>query len=148
VAWTKGRGKLGPFKPFPGTWVARADSEMGRVTRTRIFTTVLGGKDIQLQADWQVGESRYQEICLMGVDRAGKQVHFWSFTSDGKRAEGVLADVSDLHPAAVGFEAQMDRGLARQAYWPDAEGTGFHWVVESRTKKGRNRFVDHHDTAG
>jgi hypothetical protein len=42
----------------------------------------------------------------------------------------------------------MDRGLARQAYWPDAEGMGFHWVVESRTKKGWNRFVDHHDTAG
>jgi hypothetical protein len=29
------------------------------------------------------------------------------------------------------------------AYWPDGAG-GFHWVVESRTKKGWNRFTEHH----
>jgi hypothetical protein len=28
-------------------------------------------------------------------------------------------------------------------YWPD-EGEGFHWVVESKTKKGWNRFTEHH----
>jgi hypothetical protein len=55
---------------------------------------------------------------------------------DVASVEGTLADATDLHPQAVGFEAQMDMGLARQAYWPDAEGTGFHWVVESRTKNG------------
>jgi hypothetical protein len=50
--------------------------------------------------------------------------------------------VTDLHPEAIGFEAHMPAGLARMAYWPE-EGGGFHWVVESRTKKGWNRFVDH-----
>jgi hypothetical protein len=44
---------------------------------------------------------------------------------------------------AIGFEAEMPAGLARMAYWPgDAEG--FHWVVESKTKKGWNRFTEHH----
>ena len=70
-------------------------------------------------------------------------IRFWSFTSDKKQSQGVLADVSDLHPQAIGFEAQMDAGLARMAYWPD-EVEGFHWVVESKTKKGWNRLVEHH----
>ena len=39
-------------------------------------------------------------------------------------------------------EADMPAGRARMAYWPE-EGGGFHWVVESRTKKGWRRFVDH-----
>jgi hypothetical protein len=65
--WTKGRGKLGPFAPLHGDWVA---------------------------------------------------------------------------PEAVGFEAEMPAGRARMAYWPATDG-GFHWVVESRTKKGWNRFAEH-----
>jgi hypothetical protein len=28
------------------------------------------------------------------------------------------------------------------AYWPNGEG-GFFWVVESKTKKGWNRFTKH-----
>ena len=68
---------------------------------------------------------------------------FWSFTSDGKRSEGVIADVSDVHPEAIGFEAQMPAGLARTVYWPDQEG-GFHWAVESRNKQGWHRFTEHH----
>ena len=61
-------------------------------------------------------------------------VGFWSFTSDKKQSLGKLADVTDIHPQAFGFEAQMPAGLARQAYWPDDEA-GFFWAVESRTKK-------------
>ena len=68
---------------------------------------------------------------------------FWSFTSDGKRSTGALADVREVHPLAIGFEAQMPAGLARMVYWP-AEGGGFRWAVESRTKKGWNRFTEHH----
>jgi hypothetical protein len=36
----------------------------------------------------------------------------------------------------------MPAGIARQVYWPD-DAQGFHWAVESQTKKGWNRFVDH-----
>jgi hypothetical protein len=32
---------------------------------------------------------------------------------------GAFADVSDIHPEAIGFEAQMPAGLTRMAYWPD-----------------------------
>ena len=78
---------------------------------------------------------------MIGVGDGG-QVCFWSFTSDGKRSQGVLADVTDLHPEAVGFEADMPAGRARMAYWPEEAG-GFHWVVESKTKKGWRRFVHH-----
>jgi hypothetical protein len=69
-------------------------------------------------------------------------VSFWSFTSDGKRSMGRLADVTDIHPEAIGFEADMPGGLGRMAYWP-APDSGFYRVVESKTKKGWNRFVEH-----
>ena len=36
----------------------------------------------------------------------------------------------------------MPAGVARQVYWPNELG-GFDWVVESRTKRGWNRFVLH-----
>ncbi len=86
----------------------------------------------------------YEEHALIGVAKDGA-VNFWSFTSDGKHSSGVVADATDLHPEAIGFEAQMDAGLARMAYWPDDEspGDGFRWVVESKTKKGWRRFMEH-----
>ena len=68
---------------------------------------------------------------------------FWSYTSDGKRSTGVLTSAPDIHPDAVCFEAQMPAGLARQVYWPNAEGD-FNWAVESKNKKGWSRFVTHH----
>jgi hypothetical protein len=79
---------------------------------------------------------------MIGLN-AKKEICFWSFTSDGKNSHGVLSDVSDIHPDAIGFEAEMPAGIARQAYWPDEED-GFYWVVESKTKKGWNRFVKQH----
>ena len=142
MGWKRGRGRLGIMTPLLGKWVANADSEMGPVRCVRVFEKVLGGKYVHLTADWHLSDSAYEEIALFGVGDE-KQVCFWSFTSDGKRSQGVAADVSDLHPEAVGFEAQMSAGLARTAYWPDTED-GFRWVVESRTKKGWNRFVEHH----
>ena len=140
--WKKGRGKLGIFKPLVGEWQAEADSEMGQVKCRREFTTALSGKYIQLEANWEYSSGTYDEIAMIGVNR-DKEICFWSFTSDGKQSEGKLADVSDIHPDAIGFEAHMPAGMARHAYWPD-EIEGFHWVVESKTKKGWNRFVEHH----
>lgn len=147
TAWKKGRGKLGIFKPLLGNWRAEADSPAGEgsVTCTRSFARALAGKYVQLNALWELENGRYEEQAYFGVGQDG-QVHFWSFTSDGKQSQGTLADVNDLHPQAVGFEAQMPAGLARQAYWPD-EDDGFHWVVESKTKKGWHRLVHHHYTA-
>jgi hypothetical protein len=81
-------------------------------------------------------------MALFGAGHGGP-VAFWSFTSDGKRSQRTVADATDLHPEAVGFEAQMPAGLARMAYWPDDEG-GFFFAVESKTKKGWKRFLLHH----
>jgi hypothetical protein len=142
MEWKKGRGKLGLFDPLMGVWQAQADSEIGPVTCRREFTKVLSGQYVRLQASWQLSNGSYDELALIGVN-AEKEICFWSFTSDGKQSQGKLADVSDLHPEALGFEAHMPAGLARMAYWPD-EQQGFHWVVESKTKKGWNRFVEHH----
>jgi hypothetical protein len=144
--WKKGRGKLGPFQPLHGSWVAEADSPMGPMRCRRVFAPVLGGNYLQLTARWEFGPQpagkAYEESCLIGAGDDGT-VCFWSFTSDGKRSQGMIADVTDLHAEAVGFEADMSAGHARMAYWPDEEG-GFNWVVESRTKKGWKRFVHHH----
>lgn len=141
--WKKGRGKLGIFDPLLGQWRAETESEMGLVICTRKFNRVLDGKFLRLEANWQIGRDKsYDEIAMIGVDR-DKQITFWSFTSDGKNSHGVLAEVKDLHPLGIGFEAQMEAGLARMAYWPN-EADGFHWVVESKTKKGWKRFIAHH----
>lgn len=141
--WKKGRGKLGLFEPLMGSWTATEDSpERGKLSCTRTFQKTLQNKYIELKATWQMTDKVYEDFTLFGVD-ADKIICFWSFTSDGKNSMGKLSDVSDIHPEAFGFEAQMPAGLARQVFWP-AEAEGFYWVVESKTKKGWNRFVKHH----
>ncbi|GBD32676.1 hypothetical protein HRbin33_01650 [bacterium HR33] len=140
--WKKGRGKLGVLDPLLGEWQAEVDSPQSRFRCVRKFSRILGGKYVLLEARWEVPGNPYEEHAVYGIDDSGR-VHFWSFTSDGKRSEGQLANVSDIHPEAVGFEAQMPAGLARMAYWP-AEDGGMYWVVESKGKKGWNRFVQHH----
>jgi hypothetical protein len=139
--WKKGRGKLGFLQPLLGSWVAEADTPMGRVRCTRVFESILSGSCVQLKARWQFGKGAYEEIAIIGVGEGGK-IAFWSFTSDGKRSQGTVADVTDLHAEAIGFEAQMPAGLARMAYWPREEG-GFAWVVESKNAKGWRRFTEH-----
>lgn len=142
MSWKKGRGKLGRFDPLIGKWRAEADSEVGEVVCTRTFARILDGAYVQLTADWQYGSKSYKEMALIGVGPDGN-IWFWSFTSDKKQSTGHLADVTDIHPEAIGFEAEMPAGLARMAYWPGEE-EGFNWVVESKTKKGWNRFTEHH----
>jgi hypothetical protein len=147
--WKKGRGKLGVLQPLLGQWQTRAESDLGPVRCTRIFEPVMGGSYAQLRARWEYGDPSsgqtrkpYEEIALIGAGDDGT-VTFWSFTSDGKRSVGRLADVRDCHPEAIGFEAQMPAGLARMVYWP-AEDDGFIWVVEARNAKGWSRFLEHH----
>lgn len=140
--WKKGRGKLGIFDPLLGDWKAEADTPMGRMTCYRSLARICGGAYLQLAARWEFGKGAYQEVAIIGAGADGK-VQFWSFTSDGKRSEGTLADASDIHPEAVAFEAKMPAGVARMAYWPD-DIAGFHWAVESKTKKGWKRFTTHH----
>ncbi len=140
--WKKGRGKLGLFDPLIGIWQAEGESEMGSAKCKREFKKVLAGKYIQLIANWEYADKTYDEHVMIGVNQE-KEICFWSFTSDGKQAQGILTDATDIHPKAIGFEAQMPAGTARMVYWPD-ENEGFYWVVESKTKKGWNRFVEHH----
>jgi hypothetical protein len=130
MVWKRARGKLGVLAPLIGTWKAEADTPRGRVRCSREFVPILAGTYIQLSASWKFSEGEYQEIALFGMGEGG-EVSFWSFTSDGKRSEGRLANVTDIHPKAIGFEAQMPSGLARMAYWPD-EVDGFRWAVEAK----------------
>jgi hypothetical protein len=140
--WKRGRGKLGLLAPLLGTWQATASSPMGNVACRRTFSPVLGAKYVELRAEWTIGKGAYEELALYGVDSEGV-LGFWSFTSDGKNSQGRVADATDLDARAIGFEAQMPAGLARMVYWPHAD-EGIVWVVESKTKKGWNRFVEHH----
>ena len=142
MAWKKGRGKLGAFAPLLGTWSAEAESPQGPARCQRTFSKTLYDSHIHLYTVWHMGARTYEEVAFFGVDRDGT-LRFWSFTSDGKQSQGQLTDVSEVHPQALGFEAQMPAGLARQVYWPD-EQDGFSWAVESRSKKGWNRFTEHH----
>lgn len=141
-AMEKGRGHLGVFEPLLGSWICETDSPRGQVCITRVFTKTLGGKYVQLQTSWRFSESHYDELALFGVDE-DKRLCCWSYTSDGKRSSGQIVDAIDIHSAALAFQFNMPTGVARQAYWPSPQD-GFHWVVESRSQKGWNRFIEHH----
>lgn len=155
TVWKKGRGKLGVLQPLLGRWETVADSELGPLTCTRSFERVLSGAYVELRAIWRyapsdggttgaLGKPRppYEEFALIGPGDDGV-LTFWSFTSDGKRSIGRLADATDIHPEAIGFEAQMPAGLARMAYWP-ADGEGYMWAVEAKNAKDWKRFLLHH----
>jgi hypothetical protein len=139
--WKKGRGKLGIFQPLIGSWEAEADSPMGKLRCTRVFEPVLSDNYIQLTAKWHFTKGVYQEHALYGI--LDGVVNFWSFTSDGKNSQGMISDGTDIHPEAICFEATMPAGIARMVYWPNEDG-GVNWAVESKTKKGWNRFTLHH----
>lgn len=141
-SWKSGRGLLGPLKPLLGNWRAQAEMHGHTMVCTRTFEP-FGKGWIRLEAVWHMGErGDYREIALFGAGDDGV-LGFFSFTNDGKRSVGRLADGSDVHPEAVAFEAQMPAGLARMVYWPTEDGTGFRFAVESRNKSGWNRFMMH-----
>jgi hypothetical protein len=139
--WKKGRGNLGVMQPLLGSWSAEADSPMGKLKCTKEFKLVLGDKYIEMNVVWQFAKSSYQEHAIIGMNE--DKLSFWSFTSDGKKSQGGIADGTDVHPEAICFEAQMPAGLARMVYWPNEDGS-FHCAVESKNKKGWNRFTEHH----
>jgi hypothetical protein len=160
-AWKKGRGKLGPLAPILGSWTASTDSPMGPMSCIRTYT-LFGEGWVRLEAEWKFGAGKanpklsdaqkaamqayagrgYKEVAIFGPNADGV-LSYWSFTSDGKKSEGALADGTDVHPQALCFEAQMPAGLARQVFWPDEAG-GWQWAVEARNKKGWSRFSLHH----
>lgn len=143
--WRKGRGKLGLFKPLLGQYRSQSDTDLGPLTCTRTFVPILANAYIQLSTKWEFASGKsYEEHCLFGVGK-DRQVRFWSFTSDGKQSEGWLCEAPDVAETSICFEADMDQGRARQVYWSDG-GNGFYWIVENRSKKGWNRFMEHHYT--
>jgi len=140
--WKPGRGLLGPLKPLLGARRAEAGMPGHTVVCTRTFEP-FGKGWVRLEAVRHTGErGDYRETALFGAGDDGV-LGFFSFTDDGKRSVGRLADGSDVDPRAVAFEAQMPAGLARMVYWPAEEGPGFRFAVESRNKAGWNRFLMH-----
>jgi hypothetical protein len=139
--WKKGRGNLGPLQPLIGKWKSTGDSPMGKVTCTREFKPILDGKYVELKATWELPNSTYEEQAIYGMKDG--ILSFWSFTSDGKKSEGAMADGSDVHAQAVCFEANMPAGIARMVYWPGEKNGSMQWAVESKNKKGWNRFTEH-----
>lgn len=145
VVWRKPRGLFGPLSPLMGRWVATAakmpDGSEGECARE---FAQFGPGFIRLDASWAMGErGTYKEVAFFGRSDDGS-LAFWSFTADGKRSTGVLCDASDVHADAIAFVAEMSAGTARMVYWPDeGDEDGFHFAVESKTKKGWNRFLDH-----
>jgi hypothetical protein len=119
---------------------------MGPVACERAFSR-FGDGWVRLEAIWTFGKATargaqpYREMAMFGPGEGGV-LSFWSFTNDGKRSEGRLADGSDVDARAVCFEASMSAGLARQIYWPGEDGAVL-WAVEARNKSGWKRFTRH-----
>ena len=58
----------------------------------------------------------------------------------------LVAEETDAPEVGERLAAQVPAGVARQIYWPSAEG-GMSWAVESKSKKGWHRFTEHRYTA-
>ena len=147
MGWKKGRGLLGPLQPLLGEWRTQrsaGSTEAANMACSRSFAP-FGKGWIMLDARWEMGPGRiYRETAFFGPGEDGA-LGFFSFTNDGKRSVGRLADGSDVDAEAIAFEAQMPAGLARMLYWPLPDGgPGFRFAVESKTKKGWNRFLTQH----
>jgi hypothetical protein len=144
MSWKTGRGLLGPLQPLLGDWrtqKSEGGTPAANMACSRSFTS-FGKGWVRLEARWETGPDKaYCETAFFGADE-DSLLGCFSFTNDGKRSVGRLADGSDVHPDAIAFEAQMPAGLARMIYWPREDGEpGFLFAVESRTKKGWNRFL-------
>ena len=144
MAWTKGRGLLGPMKPLMGRWItanASGSSAAAGMHCRRTFSP-FGKSWVELDARWQIGpDKEYRERAFFGAGEDGS-LAFYSFTNDGKRSVGRLAEAADVPDRTIAFEAQMRAGLARMLYWPlDDDRPGFWFAVESKTAKGWNRFL-------
>ena len=145
--WKTGRGRLGPLKPLLGAWASDPADQTAQmqVRCTRLFQP-FGTDWISLEACWEMGaRGQYRERAFFGGPASpddGGSLRFYSFTNDGKRSEGRLCGGTDVHPAAIAFEAQMPAGLARMIYWPLEDGAdGFYFAAESKVAKGWNRFL-------
>jgi hypothetical protein len=145
MGWKRHKGILGPLKPLQGRWIAEAmsmpDGSTGDCSRD---FQPSGAGFMRLEAMRNIGaRGVYREIAVFGEGDDGT-LAFWSFTIDGKRSIGRLCDATDVHRDAVAFEAEMPAGVARSVYWPDDDNDdGFCFAVESRLKKGWNRFLHH-----
>jgi hypothetical protein len=142
TTWKSGRGLLGPLRPVLGVWVSPPEAQEFNMPMRCTRTLRTFGKGwIELDARWDMGSrGEYRELAFFGAMSDGA-LGFHSFTNDGKRSEGRLADGTDVHADAIAFEAKMPAGLARMIYWPLATETGFNFAVESRTNSGWNRFL-------
>ncbi len=144
MPWRSGRGVLGPLRPLLGHWITLPGDGLSAAAQMRCSRSFvqLGKGWIELDARWQTGPLKeYRERAFFGPDEGGR-LAFFSFTSDCKRSTGHLSDASEIHAEAIVFEAQMPAGMARMVYWPLATGDpGFHFAVESKSKKGWNRFL-------
>lgn len=128
------------LKSLIGSWQCESQSQMGKVKCTRIFNEILSNKYIELNCIWDFGSKQYIEKAVFGFLK--EELCFWSFTNDGKNSFGKLSKAEDIHENAICFEAEMPAGTARMVYWFEKKDE-LNWVVESKTKKGWNRFVHH-----
>jgi hypothetical protein len=130
------------MEPLIGDWFTEAAGSIGHVKVIRRFEWILDRSAVELNARWELPQGKaYSERAIFFVDHDGT-IAFCSFTSDGKHSRGSVADGTDIHAEAISFVAEMPAGLARISYWP-SDGQGFRWAVESKTKKGWNRFMEH-----
>ena len=140
MTFKPGRGLLGPMKPLLGRWTHTGEHNGQSISVTRAYEP-FGKGWVKLTAIWTLPGGDYVETAFYGAGEDGT-LGFFSFTSDGKRSEGRLADGSDVHPDAIAFVAKFPAGTGRMIAWPRDDGrAGFDFAVESQTRKGWNRFL-------
>ena len=142
VTWRPGQGRLGRFDPLLGSWVAEGAGPAGLYHCERRFDRVLGGAYVQLVVTWAIEGGVSEELALFAPSAEG-ELTMWSFTSDGRQAQGRWVEPWDLPRPNLAFEADMPSGRARFAYWPDKPAGGVRYVVEARDGRTWRRLLEH-----
>lgn len=128
------------MKPLLGRWIHQG-AHNGQTVRVERTYEAWGKGWVRLTAIWTMPGRDYVETAFYGASQDGT-LGFYSFTNDGKRSEGRLAEGADVHAQAVAFVAKFPAGTGRMIAWPRGDGQpGFDFAVESQTKKGWNRFL-------
>ena len=135
--------RLRLLDPLLGEWVARGESPLGPYTCRRRFSRVLRRTHVQLDTYWEYAADTFDERTIF-APHEDFGLQFWSFSSNGEQSNGHLTAAGGLSEQAVVFEALTPSGRMRMSYWPTGTNDVVVFVVDTKSRSGWSRLLEHH----
>ena len=129
--------------PLIGEWIAEGESPTGPYLCRRRFSRILGGRHVQLDTHWEYVSSEYDELTIFGPDEV-HGLQYWSFSSNGEQTAGHLISAGGPPEQAVVFDSLAPVSRLRYSYWLIGASGVVAFVVESKSRAGWTRLLEHH----